>query len=62
MCLSNSEYNSEKNKESEAKIMSFLLLFLLTHTDISETQKPKIEILYRLCEPPSLLDSSTSVQ
>lgn len=61
MCLSNSEYNSEKNKESEAKIMFFLLLFLLTHMDISETQKPKIE-LYRLCEPPSLLHSPTSVQ
>lgn len=37
--------------------MSFLLLFLLTLMDILETEKPKIDLHYSLCYPPSLLDS-----
>lgn len=60
MCLSNIEYNRQTSRERKAKIMSFHLLFLLTLTDILETEKPKIDLLYRLCYPPSLLDSLES--
>lgn len=45
----------EKNKSKESKVKkkscSFLLLFLVTLMDILETQKPKIDLLYRLCCP-----------
>jgi len=57
MWLSNIEYNRQTSRKSKAKIMSFLLLFLLTVADILETEKPKIDLLYRLCYPPSLLAS-----
>lgn len=57
ICLSNTEYNRQMNRESKAKIMSFLLLFLLILTDIFDTQKPKIDLLYGLCYLPSLLNS-----